>query len=156
MDPAEIPLFVEALAEGSDVVKGSRFLEGGGTTDMTSLRRLGNAALIKLANFLLGTSYSELCYGYMAFRRSRLEELDLRSSGFEIETEVVVNASRAGLTVTEIPSFESPRRFGTSNLNTFRDGWRVLTTLLRQVRDPEDKPIAVGLADLRPPDIEPS
>lgn len=132
MDPAEIPSFVEALASGSDFVKGSRFLPGGGTTDITWLRGFGNAALTRLANLLLGTSYTELCYGYMAFRRSRLEELQLRASGFEIETEIVVRGHLAGLAVTEIPSFESPRRSGVSNLHTFRDGWRVLRTLVRE------------------------
>ena len=105
MDPAEIDAFVVELARGSDLVKGSRFLPGGGTTDMTWLRRAGNGGLVMLANLLLGTSHTELCYGYMAFRRSRLEQLDLRATGFEIETELVVKACRSGMTVTEIPSF---------------------------------------------------
>jgi hypothetical protein len=131
MDPCEIPRFVEELARGSDMVKGSRFLPGGGTTDISWIRKAGNAGLVWLSNLLLGTSHTELCYGYMAFRRSRLEELDLRSSGFEIETEIVVKACRGGLAVSEVASFESPRRYGTSNLNTFRDGWRVLRTLVR-------------------------
>jgi glycosyltransferase involved in cell wall biosynthesis len=132
MDPAEIRLFVEALAGGADLVKGSRFMPGGGTTDMTLLRRIGNAALLTLTNALLGTSYSELCYGYMGFRRSRLHELGLRRPGFEIETEIVVKAHRAGFHVVEIPSFESPRRYGESNLNTFSDGWRILRTLFSE------------------------
>jgi glycosyltransferase involved in cell wall biosynthesis len=132
MDPGEISQYVQALADGADLVKGSRFLPGGGTTDMTLLRRLGNAGLLTLANGLLGTSYTELCYGYMGFRRSRLHELGLRRPGFEIETEIIVKANRAGFQVVEIPSFESPRRFGESNLNTFRDGWRILRTLLSE------------------------
>ncbi len=131
MDPAEIVRFVEALVDGHDFVKGSRYLPGGGTSDITLLRTMGNSALTQLANLLFGTRYSELCYGYMAFRRSRLEELGLTSTGFEIETEIVVKAQRAGLAITEVPSFESPRRHGVSNLHTFRDGWRVLRTLLR-------------------------
>ena len=104
MHPAEIDAFVVELARGSDMVKGSRFLPGGGTTDMTWLRRAGNGGLVMLANLLLGTSHTELCYGYMAFRRSRLEQLDLRATGFEIETELVVKACRSGMTVTEIPA----------------------------------------------------
>lgn len=134
MDPTEIQRFVEALASGADLVKGSRFLPGGGTTDITLLRRLGNAFLLRLSNSLLGTSYSELCYGYMGFRRSRLHELSLRRPGFEIETEIVVKAHRAGFHVVEVPSFESPRRFGESNLHTFSDGWRILRTLLSERR----------------------
>ncbi len=132
MDPAEIRTFVESLADGYDLAKGSRFLAGGGTSDMTWLRRSGNAGLVALSNLLLGSRYSELCYGFMAFRRSRIEDLQLRSTGFEIETEIVVRAHRAGLAVVEIPSFESPRRHGESNLHTFRDGWRVLRTILRE------------------------
>jgi glycosyltransferase involved in cell wall biosynthesis len=132
MDPGEIGRFVEQLAAGHDFVKGSRFLPGGGTADMTLLRRMGNDVLVRLANVLMGTRYTELCYGYMAFRRSRLQELDLTSSGFEIETELVLKCQRAGMAIAEVPSFESPRRYGNSNLNTFRDGWRVLRTLLRE------------------------
>ena len=132
MDPQEIETYVVRLAEGADVVKGSRFLPGGGTTDMTWLRRAGNRVLVGLVNVLYGSSFSELCYGYMAFRRSRLEDLDLRSEGFEIETEIVVRALKAGLRIEEVPSFEEERAFGESNLNTFRDGWRVLTKLLRE------------------------
>ncbi|MEO8461806.1 MAG: glycosyltransferase family 2 protein [Chloroflexota bacterium] len=132
MDPGEMQRFVEQLAAGHDFVKGSRFLPGGGTADMTLLRRVGNDVLVRFANALLGTRYTELCYGYMAFRRSRLHELELTSSGFEIETELVFKGQRAGLSIVEVPSFESPRRFGNSNLNTFRDGWRVLRTILRE------------------------
>ncbi len=132
MDPAEIRRFVEAVAAGADVVKGSRFLPGGGTADMTLIRRLGNHALVAFSNVLLGARHTELCYGFMAFRRSRIDDLELRSTGFEIETEIVVRAHRAGLLITEVPSFEFPRRHGHSNLNTFRDGWRVVRTLLRE------------------------
>ena len=131
MDPGEIQAFVEQLAAGHDVVKGSRFLPGGGTTDMTWLRRLGNQVFVRLSNALMGTRHTDLCYGYMAFRRSRLQELRLTSSGFEIETELVLKSQRAGLAIVELPSFESARRFGTSNLNTFRDGWRVLRLIGR-------------------------
>jgi glycosyltransferase involved in cell wall biosynthesis len=131
MDPGEIQSFVERLAAGHDLVKGSRFMRGGGTTDMTWLRRLGNEFFVRLSNALMGTGHTDLCYGYMAFRRSRLQQLRLTSTGFEIETELVLKAQRAGLAIVEVPSFESSRRFGTSNLNTFRDGWRVLRLIGR-------------------------
>ena len=134
MDPLELPRFVEPVAAGVDLVKGSRFLDGGGTADMTRLRQLGNWGLVQLANQLYGTSFSELCYGYMAFRRQAILDLDLRSDGFEIETEIVVRAVRAGYVVREVPSYEAERRYGVSNLNTFRDGSRVLQTMLRERR----------------------
>jgi hypothetical protein len=86
---------------------------------------------VRTTNLLYRTSFTELCYGYMAFRRAALLELSLESTGFEIETEIVVRSIRAGLRIDEVPSFESERRYGTSHLNTFRDGWRVFKTLVR-------------------------
>jgi len=132
MAPAEIGRFVDELADGAELVKGSRFLTGGGTADMGALRRYGNGGLRSLVNSLYGCRFSDLCYGFMAFRRSALGVLDLGSDGFEIETEIVARALLAGLRIAEVPSFEALRRHGESNLNTWRDGGRVLRTLVRE------------------------
>jgi glycosyltransferase involved in cell wall biosynthesis len=132
MDPAEIERFVEPLARGYEFVKGSRFLEGGGTADMTRLRMAGNWGLNLVSNVLFRARWTDLCYGYCAFRRAALEDLALDADGFEIETQMVTRATRANLRTVEVPSFEYPRRFGNSNLNTFRDGFRVLFTILRE------------------------
>jgi glycosyltransferase involved in cell wall biosynthesis len=63
-DAAEIPRFVSALCNGADFVKGSRFAQGGASSDITFTRRLGNRGLNALVNALYGTSYTDLCYGY--------------------------------------------------------------------------------------------
>jgi glycosyltransferase involved in cell wall biosynthesis len=131
MHPGEIIRYIAMLVSGFDFVKGSRFMAGGGSSDITRLRRLGNRGLLGLANFIYRTRYTDLCYGYCAFRRTALTELALSADGFEIETQLVLHASMAGLRISEVPSFEWPRRFGESNLRTFRDGQRVLWTLLR-------------------------
>ena len=129
MDPIEIEHYVRPIAEGFDLAKGSRFVGGGGSEDITHLRTFGNRVLLGVANRLFGTKYSELCYGFMALRRSRLPQLALDVDGFEIETQIVTRAIRAGLRITEVPSRELARRSGQSNLRTFRDGWRVLRTI---------------------------
>jgi hypothetical protein len=131
MDPAEIKRFLALIEEGYDLVKGSRFMGDGGTTDMEAVRRCGNAALRGIANSLYGTRFSDLCYGYMAFRRDALPKLALASDGFEIETEIVVRAIKSGLRIGEVASFEQPRGHGESNLHTWRDGSRVLRTMLK-------------------------
>jgi glycosyltransferase involved in cell wall biosynthesis len=131
-DPAEIPRFVEALLSGADFAKGSRFLEGGGSADITRLRRAGNRALCLLVNVLFGTSYTDLCYGYNAFWREFLPHLSGACDGFEVETHFNVRAAQSQLTITEIPSREHERLHGVSNLRPFRDGLRVLRTILRQ------------------------
>jgi glycosyltransferase involved in cell wall biosynthesis len=132
MDPGEIELFIATLDAGTDFVKGSRFLSGGGTTDMSAIRKLGNWCLREAVNVLYGTCFTDLCYGFMAFRRDRLEALELESDGFEIETEIVARAILAGLSIREVASFESDRHHGESNLSAWRDGRRVLATVLRE------------------------
>ena len=131
-DPSEIPAFVETLVAGADFAKGSRFREGGGSSDITTLRRTGNRALNGLVNFLFGTSYSDLCYGYNAFWRHCLGAMKVDCTGFEVETLINIRVARAGLDIREVPSFESDRIYGQSNLRTFRDGGRVLRTIVRE------------------------
>lgn len=130
--PSEIPAFVEALVEGADFVKGSRFAAGGGTSDMSNLRRFGNWGFTTLVKVLFGGTFTDLCYGYNAFWRRVLPELQLDGDGFEIETIMNVRALRAGLNVVEVPSFEAERIHGESNLRTFPDGWRVLKAIGRE------------------------
>jgi len=132
MHPDEIERFVNALQDGLEFVKGSRFVEGGGTADMSLIRRLGNGALRTAVNRLYRTNLSDLCYGFIAFRRDRLSTLRLHSDGFEIETEMTVRAVTASLQIGEVASYEAPRRYGESNLHAWRDGRRVLRTLLRE------------------------
>jgi glycosyltransferase involved in cell wall biosynthesis len=132
MDPREIGWFVAPLQHDYDFVKGSRYVTGGGSEDITWLRSAGNRALTELANAVLRSNYSDLCYGYIAMRRECLEVLQLQSDGFEIETELIVRAAKAGLRIAEVPSIELDRISGSSNLQTFRDGWRVLRTLARE------------------------
>jgi glycosyltransferase involved in cell wall biosynthesis len=133
-DPAEIPVFLAALRDGADVAKGSRFVPGGGSSDITIVRRLGNWVLSRLVNLLYGTSYTDLCYGYNAFRADRLPELDIACEGFEVEALINVQIAKAGLRVTEVPSFESPRLYGESNLRPIRDGLHILAIILRERR----------------------
>jgi glycosyltransferase involved in cell wall biosynthesis len=143
-DPAEIPAFVAALRAGVDFAKGTRFANGGGSADITPLRRLGNRALNGLVNLLYGTRYTDLCYGYNAFWRHCLDALELHpgaededavmrwGDGFEIETIINTRVARAGLTVAEVASFEQPRMHGESNLHATRDGLRVLRSILHE------------------------
>ena len=147
-DPQEIPRFVDALVAGADYAKGSRRLESGGSEDITRLRSAGNRALNGLNNVLFRTKSSDLCYGYNAFWRDILEDLDLPSpdtqdltadgmvwgDGFEIETLLSCRVASANLSVTEVPSVERMRIHGVSNLNALSDGLRVLRTIFVEHR----------------------
>lgn len=131
-DPAEIPSFVEALLSGADFVKGSRFCQGGGTSDMPLYRKAGNASFVLMVRMLFGGRYTDLCYGYSAFWADVLPLLNLDCDGFEVETMMNVRALKAGLRVAEVPSFESERIYGSSNLKTIPDGWRVMKTIFSE------------------------
>ena len=131
-DPAEIPRFVVALLTGADFAKGTRFVTGGGSADITPVRQIGNRALSGLVNTLWGLNYSDLCYGYNAFWRRHLDAILPDCTGFEVETLLTLRAARAGLNVVEVPSYEGSRRSGTSNLDARRDGARVLRTILAE------------------------
>jgi len=133
-DPAEIPRFIEALEAGADFAKGSRYLEGGGSADITRLRSFGNTVLSGSANLLHGTRFTDLCYGYNAFWARCLPFISLDVPGFEVETLINLRIAAAGMKITEVPSYELDRIHGESNLNTFRDGFRVLGTIFREAR----------------------
>ena len=131
-DGHEIRSFVAALTAGADFAKGSRYVPGGGSDDLSPLRSLGNRALTGLTNLLYGTRYTDLCYGYNAFWARHLDALALDCDGFEIETLMNIRAVKAGLVVREVPSHERCRVHGESNLHALRDGWRVLKTIIRE------------------------
>jgi glycosyltransferase involved in cell wall biosynthesis len=145
-DPAEIPRFVAELVAGADFVKGSRFTTGGHSHDITPLRKLGNDGLNVVVNVLFGTRFTDLCYGYNAFWRRVVPSLQLPATslprpidgnklwgdGFEIETMINIRAAVDGLKVGEVSSVEHARIHGETNLNTFRDGFRVLRTIFSE------------------------
>jgi glucose-1-phosphate cytidylyltransferase len=131
-DPAEIPAFVGALLGGADFAKGSRCIQGGGSTDISPLRRFGNWAFTTLVRLLFGHHFSDLCYGYNAFWARVVPELALDRDGFEVETLMNIRALLVGLKVVEVASFESPRLNGKSGLRPVPDGWRVLKIIGRE------------------------
>ena len=147
MDPAEIESYVRAVNEGYDLVKGSRAT--GGSTDLTPTRLLGNFCLRGLVNVLYAADFTELCYGFMALRRTSVPAMELTSDGFEIETEIVVNSLRRGMRIAEIPSHEAERLNGVSHLHPVRDGLRVLSTIVR-ARFSRLEPAGVGTARVAP------
>ena len=160
-DPGEIPQFVKALLDGADFAKGTRFALNGGSNDITRLRRLGNRVMTAFFNACYGRSYSDLCYGFNVFWRRHAPVLGLDATsppsdgngrlwgdGFEVETLIHVRTAKAGLVVAEVPSFEHPRIYGVSNLNTFRDGLRVLRTIVSERRRRHDLAAAASARPL--------
>lgn len=135
MQAQEIPRFVRAIVSGADMAKGSRFLIGGGSHDLTHVRRIGNLLFVTLVNLIWSGRYTDLCYGFLAFRREALERLKrhLKSNHFQIETEICILARKLGLRVVEVPSMELRRCHGKSKLSGVRASLQILQVILREL-----------------------
>lgn len=125
----EIPRFVAALEEGAEMVIGDRMdsIQPGA---MPWLHRyIGNPILTGLLNLFFRTGVKDAHCGMRALRREVLPRLDLRTTGMEFASEMVIRASKEKLKIAEFPIEYHPRG-GESKLSSFRDGWRHLRFLL--------------------------
>jgi glycosyltransferase involved in cell wall biosynthesis len=128
-DFADIPRFLAELEQGADMVVGDRMsnIQPGA---MPWLHRyIGNPLLSGFLNLLFHTGVNDAHCGMRAVRRDRLEQLQLRTTGMEFASEMIVRAAKEGLDIREIPIEYRPRG-GESKLSSFRDGWRHLRFLL--------------------------
>jgi len=130
---SEFGLLIEGIKSGYDVCMGSRFIQGGGTADMPFYRKIGNKMFVLMVNIFWGMNYSDLCYGYRSLRRDVIDKLDLKSTGFGIETEISIKCAKRKLKVLEIPSYEKLRESGDGKLRTFSDGWKILKTIVYEL-----------------------
>jgi glycosyltransferase involved in cell wall biosynthesis len=125
----EIPHFVSELNDGAELVMGDRMdnIQPGA---MPWLHRyVGNPLLSGLLNFFFRTGVKDAHCGMRALRRDVLPRLDLRTTGMEFASEMVIRASKEHLRIAEFPIEYHPRG-GESKLSSFRDGWRHLRFLL--------------------------
>jgi hypothetical protein len=125
----DIPRFVEELDGGADLVMGDR-MKGIQPGAMPWLHRyVGNPVLTGMLNLFFRTGVRDAHCGMRAVRREVLPRLDLRTTGMEFASEMVIRAGKARLEIAEIPIHYHPRE-GDSKLSSFRDGWRHLRFLL--------------------------
>lgn len=149
MKTEEISSYLDKFPE-FEIVKGSRYLENGGSDDLTLIRSVGNKALTFLANLLFRQEWTDMAYGFAAFNKNTINSLGLTDydsqgsfrshktygQGFEIETLILTRAARRKIKITEIPSYELARLSGSSNLRAIRDGVRVLIAIfVERLRD---------------------
>ena len=139
----DIPRFIALLEEGADMAIGDRMddIQPGA---MPWLHRyIGNPILTGILNLFFKTGVKDAHCGMRALRRDALPQLDLRTTGMEFASEMVIRASKEHLKIAEIPITYHPRG-GESKLSSFRDGWRHLRFLL--VHSPTHLFIVPGLA----------
>jgi glycosyltransferase involved in cell wall biosynthesis len=131
-DLTHIPRFVEQLRTGSDLVMGNRFSGGIAHHAMPFLHRyLGNPVLTGIGRLFFGSTCKDFHCGMRAFRKDSFLRMDIRSTGMEFASEMVVKASLLRMNVREVPTTLSPDgRSHPPHLRTWHDGWRHLRFLL--------------------------
>ena len=129
---AHIPRFVEQLRAGSDLAMGNRFRGGIEDRAMPFLHRyLGNPVLTGIGKLFFGSPCGDFHCGLRGFRKDSFDRMDIRSTGMEFASEMVVKASLLRMKVSEVPTTLSPDgRSRAPHLRTWRDGWRHLRFLL--------------------------
>jgi glycosyltransferase involved in cell wall biosynthesis len=125
----EIPRFVAELEDGADVVIGNRMKNIHPGAMPWHHRYIGNPLLSGFLNLLFRTGVDDAHCGMRALRRNVLPQLDLRTTGMEFASEMVIRAAKEKLVVRQFP-IQYYRRGGESKLSSFRDGWRHLRFLL--------------------------
>ena len=128
--PREIPDLITPLFEGFDIVSGSRFLDR--QSEVTSkINQVGNFVFNLAIIALTGRQVTDSQTGFRAIRRRTLEELNLQSDGYEIESEITVKSLRNGYRFKEIPVTIERRKYNMSKIKILKDGKKILSTIIR-------------------------
>jgi glycosyltransferase involved in cell wall biosynthesis len=135
-DFSEVPRFVARLAEGRDLVQGCRLPAGGGRITPGAMpwlhRWVGNPILTFLARKMFRVPIHDIYCGMRGFTKAMYQRLDLRCTGMEFATEMIIKANLFGQRISEVPITLWPdgRKLNRRHLRTFRDGWRTLRFFL--------------------------
>ncbi len=129
-DPTEIPRLLDALRTGADLVVGSRFLGHFDAGAIRPIDRVGNRALTSAFNLLYGTALTDSQAGFRALRAELWARLHVTARRYDVETDVLAQAVRAGARVVEVPVTRRPRHEGRTGLSAVRDGTRILGRML--------------------------
>lgn len=132
MDAHESLTYIAALMNGAHYVTGSRFIQGGRATNMPLYVRVGHLVLNAMARLLFGGHLSDVGYGYIAFWKHKLAEMNLESDGPVVDTLLTLRVLRAGLRVAELPSAEARRTRQAGRAYSLRSGLNVLRAVLRE------------------------
>ncbi len=136
-NPNEIPRFIEALQAGCAFAKGSRFIKGGRSNNSTIIGHLGSYGLSRLVRILFRTQISDPCYGYNAFWRRYLDDVEINrndlfgDSGGNFKTSLCLRLLDSALKVAEVPSVERPSDDKQGERPSFSEAWQMLKALVR-------------------------
>jgi len=130
-NPEEIPRLMNHLFNGVDIVLGSRFLESNGNNSTSKLNLVGNFMFNMLIFAFTRKLITDSQTGFRAYKKRVLEELQLESTGYEIETELTIKGLKNGFILKEEPINCKKRIYGLSKLRALSDGMKILKNILK-------------------------
>ncbi len=125
-DPSCINRFLEHM-QSYDQIIGVRNLDEKKNTSV--LHKLGNKVITKTFNALMGTNLSDLCSGMYALRTESAKDIDLSSTGFDVEAEIAAQVASFGR-ITEVP-INYRQRMGQQKLSTWKHGFKILNSIIK-------------------------
>lgn len=139
----------QVLEQGVDMVVGDRLSSTYFTENKRPFHNVGNVLVRKLVNSFFGGNVTDIMTGYRAFSRTFVKSFPIMSKGFEIETEMTIHALDKNLCLSSVPVGYRDRPAGSeSKLNTFSDGFKVLKTIGKLVKDYKPLPFFSAIAAL--------
>jgi glycosyltransferase involved in cell wall biosynthesis len=129
--PSDIPLLLAPMEEGADLVNGSKFIGTLKDGAISTPNYFGNKFMSGLINLLFGVKITDSQSGFRCFRRSKLADIRLDASEYEIETEMLIKAIRHGFKIVEVGVTRDRRAAGATNFKRVRNGLRILGTILK-------------------------
>jgi len=139
----------QVLEQGVDMVVGDRLSSTYFTENKRPFHNVGNVLVRKLVNNFFGGNVTDIMTGYRAFSRTFVKSFPIMSKGFEIETEMTIHALDKNLCLSSVPVGYRDRPAGSeSKLNTFSDGFKVLKTIGKLVKDYKPMPFFSAIAVL--------
>jgi glycosyltransferase involved in cell wall biosynthesis len=130
-DPAEIPLLLNEMEKGADLVNGSKFIGTLREGAISTPNYFGNKFMSGLINLLFGVKITDSQAGYRCFRLDKIRGIRLTAKEYEIETEMLIKSIKRGFKIVEVPVTRDRRAAGRTNFKRIRNGLIILGTILR-------------------------
>ena len=130
-DPKYLKEMLNLCKDSRDFVFASRYMKNGGSDDDTFLTKIGNFIFSMMGNILFSLKLSDILYTYLLGKTESFKKLDLRSNDFCLCVEMPIKAKRLGMNIIDTPSFERERIAGQKKVNEFKDGFKILTYIIR-------------------------
>lgn len=130
-DPKYLKEMLDLCKENRDFVFASRYKKGGGSDDDTLLTKMGNLIFTFISMLFFSTKISDILYTFLLGRTESFKKLELKSNDFCLCVEIPIKAISNGMNIIDSPSFERKRIAGVKKVSEFKDGFKILTYMVK-------------------------